>query len=130
MRPGDLAGPARSKHGLGSGGAGVNSRQRGDALGDVEIGLAKVFRVGEVVYLRAELYFHFLADRNVLEQRQVHAPLMGTVQLGARFVSNPANSLGRESSDVDPVVVILVWRRVGAARANVRTFVGHQVAYV
>src|SRR3979411_2217317 len=65
VRSGDLAEAARSQHGLGSWGTGVDSRQRGAPLGDVEIGLAEVFRVGEVVYLRAELYFHFLANRNV-----------------------------------------------------------------
>src|SRR5690348_4858603 len=103
---------------------------RGVKRADIDVGLTEVLRVGEVINLRPELQLHPLEKLEVFEDREIHASLFRSIQLRTRLVSSKTYRLAHKSTEVDPVGVSLVIRRVGCPWNNVGTIRRYQSADV
>src|SRR5215469_9674028 len=65
IRAGDLAESAGAEDGSSPGSAGANAGKSRTPLGDVDVGLAEVLRVGDVINFGPKLQLHRLANREV-----------------------------------------------------------------
>jgi len=124
IRPGDLAESARTQNRIGTHGSGFETRDRRTPLGDIDVRLTEVFRVGDVIHLGAELQLRSLRQLEVFEDLDVRTALNRTVTLRSGFVPVGANRWSCKCRSVDPVQVILVVRRIGYALHDVGT-IGH-----
>src|SRR5437016_5078332 len=130
IRSRDLAKPARPEDRRGARSTSTNAGKSRAPLRDGNIGLPKVLGVGDIVNLRPELQLHPLTKLEVLEQREIRAPVVRAVQLGTRFVPDSTYRLRGKCIDIDPVVVVLVGRRIRDPGNHVGTIHRHKVAHV
>src|SRR5216117_498870 len=130
IRSRDLAKPARPEDRRGTRSTSTNAGKSRAPLRDGDIGLPKVLGVGDIVNLRPELQLHPLTKREVLEQREIRAPLVRAVQLGTPFVPDSAYRLWGKCIDIDPVVVVLVGRRIRDPGNHVGTIHRYKVAHI
>ena len=79
IRSRDLTKAARAEDRRGARSTGTNAGKSRAPLRDVDVGLPKVLGVGDIVNLRPELQLRPLTKLEVLEQREVRAPLVRAV---------------------------------------------------
>src|SRR5262249_60732290 len=91
IRSRDLAKPARPEDRRGTGSTSTNAGKSRAPLRDGDIGLPKVLGVGDIVNLRPELQLHPLTKQEVLERREIRAPLVRAAQVGTRSVPDSAD---------------------------------------
>src|SRR5579871_388825 len=130
IRLGNLAETAGAENRSRSRRARADAGKRGTPLGDVDVGLAEVFRVRDVVNFGAKLQLNRLANGEILEQGEVGAPLVRAIELRAHFAADGADRLRSKGVDIDPVGVTLVGRSIGLSRHDIGTIDGDEVAYV